>query len=424
MNGLVTRTLECGMPLVVESIPGVRSVAVAWYVPAGYASEPEQKQGLSAMWGELLNRGCGDLDSRAHADALDALGMTRSIDGGSVFMRFGFTLVGARLMESLPMMVDMVRRPRMDEESVEPVRDLALQAIESLKDDPAQRASLKLRELHSPVPLNRTGLGTPETLGTITREDLLGGWAVRAKPRGSILAIAGEVESAGGAGAIAKKLDELLKGWEGGAAEPVLAAPPARGSYHHIEDPSTQVHIVLAHEAPREMSDDAPLERIVSSVLSGGMSARLFIEVREKRGLCYSVSQSYSGERDWGQCSAYVGTQPERAQESLNVLLAELRKVEHGGGTEGVGGAGGITQEEFDIAITGMKSRIIFSGESTSARAHALASDQYKRGRARSLDEITSVYSRMTLKQVNDYIQRRQMGPMTIVTLGQSSLKR
>ena len=389
-------------------------------MPAGYATEPDAKQGLSAMWSELLMRGCGGLDSRAHADALDALGITRSVDGGAIFMRFGYTLVGARLLESLPLMVNMVREPRMDEDSIEPVRDLAMQAIESLKDDPPQRASLKLRELHSPAPLNRSGLGTPETLASITRTDLVNGWLARARPRGAILGIAGEVESAGGADGIARTMDELLKGWEGAAAEPVIGKAPARGAYEHIEDKSAQVHIVLAHEAPREVSDDAPLERIVSSVLSGGMSARLFIEVREKRGLCYSVSQSYSAERDWGQCSAYVGTMPERAQESLNVLTAELRKMDEGWAT----GEGTITQEEFDIAITGMKSRIIFSGESTSARAHAIVSDHYKRGRARSLEEITSVYNAMTLGQVHDYVRRRKMGPITIVTLGQAPLTR
>ncbi|MGE3109746.1 MAG: M16 family metallopeptidase [Phycisphaerales bacterium] len=419
MARLETRMLDCGMPLIVESIPGVRSIGVAWYVPAGYGSEPESKQGLGAMWNELLMRGCGDLDSRGHADALDSLGITRSVDGGAVFMRFGYTLVGARLTESLPLLVDMVRRPRMDEESIEPVRDLALQAIESLKDDPPQRASLRLRELHSPTPINRSGLGTPETLGRITREDLVGEWGARAVPGGSIMSIAGEVESAGGADGIARSLDVLLKGWTGQAAEVKPGSPTGRGAYDHIEDKAAQVHIVLAHEAPREVSEDSPLERVVSSVLSGGMSARLFIEVREKRGLCYSVSQSYSAERDWGQCTAYVGTQPDRAQESLNVLIAELRKMD-----QGWAGVGEITQEEFDIAITGIKSRIIFSGESTSARAHALAGDYYKRGKARSLDEITRVYDALTLERVREYVKRRKMGEVTIVTLGQAGLER
>lgn len=415
MTRLVTRRLDCGMPLIVESIPGVRSVGVAWYVPAGSATEPADRLGLGAMWSELLQRGCGDLDSRGQADALDRLGISRSVENGSLFMRFGFTLVGSRLTESLPIMTDMVRRPRFDEDSIEPVRDLSLQAIESLKDEPAERASLALRDRHNPPPINRSGMGTPETLARITRADLLEGWRDRARPEGSILAVAGEVDSAGGADGIARSFNALLADWKGKVAEPVMGTAPQRGTYHHINDASAQVHIVLAYEAPREISDDAPCERVLSSVLSGGMSARLFTEVREKRGLCYSVSQSFAAEKDWGQCSAYVGTTPERAQESLSVLVAELRKA--------VGPAAQITEEEFAVALTGMKSRVIFSGESTSARAHTLASDQHKRGRPRTLDEIAAVYDALTPDQVNAYVKRRAIGPITIVTLGQTPLQ-
>jgi len=415
---LTTLTLDCGMPLLVESIPGVRSVGVAWYVPAGYAGEAENRQGASAMWTELLQRGCGERDSRGQADALDRLGITRSVDNGAIFMRLSFTLLGTRVLESLPVITDMVRRPRMDEDSIEPVRDLCLQAIESLRDDPPERASLSLRERHAPPPVNRSGLGTEEGLGALTRDELRSAWERRARPGDSIMAVAGEVDSAGGAEGIAAALNNLLGGWEGRSPELVLGQPPARGTYHHIEDASAQVHIVLAHEAPKEMHPDVPLERVVSSVLSGGMSSRLFSEVREKRGLCYSVSQSYSAERDWGQCSAYVGTTPERAQESLTVLLAELNRMGEAGSA-----ADRITREEFDVALTGIKSRLVFSGESTAARAHALASDQYKRGRGRTLREIAAGYDAVTLEAVNEYLARRRMGPITIVSLGSAPLQ-
>jgi len=418
MSRLVSRRLDCGMPLIIEPMTGVRSVGIAWNVPAGYAAEPDHLQGQSAMWSELLLRGCGTLDSRGQTDALDRLGISRSVDNGAIFMRFGFTLVGDRLAESLPLLVDMVRRPRMDQESIEPVRDLSLQAIESLKDDPSERVSLKLRERHCPSPLNRTGLGTVEGLGALTRQNLLDGWHARALPEGSILAIAGEVDSAGGPDEIAKMLNDLFTGWRGKAEEPKINGAPDRGTYHHIQDKSAQVHIVLAHEAPKEINEHAPLERFVSSVLSGGMSARLFIEVREKRGLCYSVSQNYSAERDWGQCSAYVGTMPERAQESLDVLMAELAKMQASSCAPAE-----ITEEEFAVALTGIKSRLVFSGESTGARAGALASDQYKRGRPRTLEEIAGVYDAITLDQVNAYVRQRQPGPITLVTLGPAPLQ-
>lgn len=417
MSRLTTITLDCGMPLIVEEIPGVRSIGVAWYIPAGSATEPDHLQGLGAMWSELLLRGAGDLDSRTHADALDRLGITRGADLGALYMRLGFTMLCDRFVDALPLIVDMVRRPRMDADSIEPVRDLCLQAIDALKDDPQERASIALRERHNPPPLNRSGLGTLEGLHAITREHLIDGWRARALPGRAIFAVAGAVANAGGPLGIANRLNTLLAGWSGDEPLPVRTVSPTKGSYHHIPDDSNQVQILMAHDAPAEPDAECLPERIVSSVLSGGMSARLFTEVREKRGLCYAVSESYAADRDFGQCVAYVGTTPERAQESIDVLTAELRRI-NGAASSG----GGISPEEFNVALMGIKSRIVLAGESTSARAHALASDQHKLGRPRSLDEIAAAYDALTLDQVNSYLSRRNMGPLTIVTLGPKPL--
>jgi predicted Zn-dependent peptidase len=189
-----------------------------------------------------------------------------------------------------------------------------------------------------------------------------------------------------------------------------------RGGYRHFDDPSSQVQIVAMHEAPAEREPDSRLERVVSSVLSGGMSARLFTEVREKRALCYSVSQSYAADRDFGRVMAYVGTTPERSQESLDVLMAELARISTP--------AGAVTEQEFERALTGIRAGIVLSGESTGARASALASDYYRLGRARSLEEIATQYASITLNEVNRYLERRTLGEVTIVTLGAKGLTR
>ncbi len=431
MPAIRTLTLSCGMPLILEPMSGVRSIGLTWLLPAGSATEPEDRQGLSAMWSELLMRGAGDLGSRGQADAWDRIGASRSADASTMHMRIGCTALGANLARVLPLVTDMVRRPRFDPDSIEPSRDLALQALESLKDDPQERAVIAAKELHAPPPLNRSGLGTAAGLSAITRDDLVNGWAERARPRGggsggggggggggAILGIAGDADVLGGAGgdAIAKDLDKLLGGWTGEAMPVKVGTSATRGSFRHIDDPSSQVQIVALHEAPAEPSPDSKLERVVAGVLSGGMSARLFREVREKRALCYSVSQSYSSDRDFGRVLAYVGTTPERAQESLEVLLAELSRINTP--------AGAVTTEEFERALTGIRAGIVLSGESTGARAAALVSDHYRLGRARSLDEVASQYASITLDEVNRYLARRTLGQVTIVTLGARGLVR
>lgn len=409
MSEIQTLRLKCGVPLIVEKLDGMRSAALQWMIPGGSAEDPGDRLGRAAMWSELLMRGAGSLGSREQADAFDRLGCGRSADVGGYFMRVAGTMLGQRLHSALPLLASMVREPLMAQDAIEPSRDLAIQAIESLKDDPQERASLAARERHYPSPINRSGMGSIEGLQALTRQELAEQWAATAGPRRSIFAAAGDVD----AQSLRDQLDELFDGWKGGSPEPKPSGTPPRG-YDHEVDQSNQVQIVLLHDAPTEVSPDSLLEKIVVSVLSGGMAGRLFSEVREKRALCYSVNAGYRGERDTGAVSAYVGTTPERAQESLDVLIAELQRINSP--------AGRVTDAEFCRAVVGMKSRLVFSGESTAARAGALATDWHRLGRARSLVELAAEIDRITLDQVNAYLARRTLGRMTIQTVGPTTL--
>lgn len=409
MASICTITLDCGMPLLVEKIDGVRSCGLTWLLPAGSARDPDDRQGISAMWAELLARGAGALNSRQQADAFDALGASRGTSVETLHLSVTSTLLGARLKDALPLIVDMVRRPRMDAESVEPARELCLQSIESLKDDPPERLMTLLKARHAPSPINRSPLGTKEGIERVRADELLPLWMERAKPRASILAIAGDVD----ASAAAAQLNTLLKGWEGDLPPVTWGRSTTRG-YHHEPDQTNQVHIAIAADAPPESDPGCWPERIATSVLSSGMSCRLFTEVREKRGLCYSVSASYAADAKHGRMTAYVGTTPDKAQQSLDVLMGELRRIHTPEGR--------VTPEEFQRAVIGMKSRLVMSGESSSARASALARDWWKLGRARPLDELARMVDAVTLDQVNEHLARRSWGEMTIATIGPTPL--
>jgi predicted Zn-dependent peptidase len=411
MSVMTRRVLGCGMPLVIEHIEGVRSAAACWLVPGGSAMDPEDRLGRSTMWQELLMRGAGGRDSRQQADAVDRLGIGRSVEVGTYYMRVGATMLGARAAEGLVLLADMVLKPAMLEADAGPARDLALQAIASLKDDPQERAMIAARRRHLPDPVNRSGLGTPEGLMSLTAESLAREWKQTASPGGSILAMAGALD----ADEIESTLNRLLAGWSGSTTLPEKGPVPPRG-YEHEEDDTNQVQIIVCHDAPTELVEDSMLEKVVVSVLSGGMSGRLFSEVREKRGLCYSVSAGYRGDRDYGSVTAYVGTTPERAQESLEVLLGELNRI------NSPGAADRVTDAEFQRAVAGMKSRLVFSGESTAARASALAADMHVYGRPRSLAEIAQKIDAVTLDQVNAYLARRKLGVLTVQTLGPKAL--
>lgn len=410
MDRISASTLACGATLVTETIPGMKSIGFTWLVPAGLARDPHDRLGTSAMWSELLMRGGGELDSRAQADAFDALGASRGTKAETFFQAVSATMLGSNLQAALPLITDMVLRPRMDEDSIEPSRDLCIQSIESLRDDPQGRVMHILRDKHSPPPINRSALGTIQGLEAITQTALQADWRALAVPGGSIIAIAGDVEHTHAS----DLLNTLLRGWSG-VSEKVEwnDADRVRG-VHHEHDDTNQVHIAVAYDSPPEPSPDAWPERLVCAVLSGGMSGRLFTEVREKRSLCYSVFASYGTDARYGRTVAYVGTTPERAQESIEVLMHELRRINTPQGR--------ITLDEFHRAVAGMKSRLVFSGESTGARAGALARDWHKLGKARSLEELAAAVDEITLDGVNEYLERRALGEVTCVALGPSPI--
>jgi predicted Zn-dependent peptidase len=406
---ITTTTLDCGMPLIAEPIAGARSAAISWLIPAGTATEPADRGGMSAMWAELILRGAGTLRSRDLANALDRLGLSRSTDVGSYHVRLAATTLGTRLLDALAVLADMVRRPRFDDDAIEPTRNLCVQAVESLRDDPHERAAIAARDRHLPAPFNRPHVGNLDGLRAVTRAELVDGWSRRAVPEGSIVSVAGAVDPA----AVARRLNELLRDWTGTYAPPAFGGTPRRG-YGHEPDQTNQVQIILMHDAPAERETSSRLEKMVAAVLSGGMSGRLFSEVREKRGLCYSVSAGYTSGKEFGAVAAYVGTTPERAQQSLDVLRAELERINTPEGR--------ITSEELSRAVIGMKSRLVFSGESTAARAGALAHDYHRLGRARSLDELEVEIDGVTLAKLNQYLGTRRLGSLTIQTLGPSAL--
>ena len=405
MSSIITNTLSNGLTLIIEPMTGVRSAAVTWLLSAGCAMDPDDRLGMSTMHAELMLRGAGDLKSRAQADAFDVLGASRSAESGTHHLRLSSTMLGDRVLNALPLLVDMVRCPRFDEDAIEPVRDLALQSLASLADDPQERASIACRARHFPAPLNRSHYGTEDGLTALTRDELMEGWRTRARPGGSILAIAGAVDAT----AVIDRVASLLQGWEGSSSEPTISGPPPRG-YAHAADETNQVQIIVMYDAPPEADATSMLERVAVNVLSGGMASRLFTEVREKRGLCYSVSAGYGSNRTQARVLAYVGTTPDKAQDSLDVLFAELRRI--------YSPAGAVTREEFDRAKVSMKASVVFAGESTSARAGSLAADQHRLGRPRSLSQLEEQIDAVTLDDLNAYLATRHMGTPTIQTLG------
>ncbi|MEE9405066.1 MAG: pitrilysin family protein [Algisphaera sp.] len=406
MTQIQKKTLKNGLVLLAEPIAGVRSLAVNLLTPAGLVAQPPDREGVAPLLAEMVFRGAGGQTAREHSDAMDRLGMHRSADAGGRFLRFGATLIGDKMADALPLFFDLVCRPTLDDASLEPARDLALQAIAGLDDEPQQRAMIELGAKHYPAPLGRSGLGIKAHIQAMTGDDVRAFWKTWCVPNGSILSFAGAFDF----DTLCDVVEQETASWSG-KADYEVACGTAQGGYHHLSAESTQVHIGVAFDAVPVTHADRTLQSAAVAVLSGGMSGRLFTEVREKRGLCYSVYARYAGQKDRGDITAYAGTTAPRAQETLDVLTAELRRL-----------AEGVDEGEFRRAVVGMKSRLVMQGESSGARASSIAANEYLFGAPKTLAQDAAEVDALTLDALNDFVKRSPAGKMTVVTLGPEPL--
>lgn len=401
-----------GLVLVAEAMPGVQSASFTLLVPAGAAYEAaeglDSGGGAATMACEWLMRGAGARDSRALLNALDDLGVSHSESAQTLHTSFAAATLGANLIPALEIFADVILRPQFDEEEVEPIRSLCLQNLRSLEDDPGSKVIYELRRRHFPEPWGRPSPGTTEDVARITPEGLRAFHRAAYRPNGSILGVAGAIDWP----RLRDAVGELFGGWEP-RPDPKVAERPAGPKLDHITRETQQIQIAMAAPAATVAGPDYYRARAAVAILGGYSSARLFTEVREKRGLCYSVYASYEGQRDRGAMLSYAGTSTERAQETLDVMLAEFRRLADGG----------VDMEELDTMRAGLKSSLIMAQESSMSRSNALASDWYFLGRVRPLDEISAELDALTPESVSDYAKTLlKPGELTILTLGPTPL--
>jgi predicted Zn-dependent peptidase len=407
MTQIYHHTFDNGLVLLGEPIPAAQSLAMSLLTPAGVTSQPEDQQGVATVLSEMICRGAGELDARAHSDALDQLGVQRNTNVETNHLSLGATMIGVKAAQALPLLLDMIRRPRLEASALEPSRDLALQEIEALADEPQQSTFIHLRAKHFPPPFDRSSLGVYDHIESLSLDDVRAYRDERFVAGGSVIAFAGAFDW----DKLKQQIGELTGDWAGAhdQATPDGAAP---GGYEHIRADTAQMHIGLAYNRIPETDPQSIVQRAGVAILSGGMSGRLFTEVREKRGLCYAVFATYAGNRHLGAVLSYAGTTVARAQETLDVLCAEHRRLYEG-----------AEQSEFQRAMIGMKSSLVMQGESTAARAHAIAGDQIVHGGPRTLDDRIAEVDAVTLDRLNDYLRSHAPGDMTLVTIGPERLK-
>lgn len=400
-------TFDNGLQLLVEPRKDVRSAAYTFLTPCGVVHDPAGKLGAANLLSDLVTRGAGSRDHRELTIALDRLGLQRGESAEIYHTSFTAAATAENLCAGLTLLADVVRRPHLVGEQLEYCRQTALQELAGIEDEPAQKVFIELKRRALPEPLGRPILGTSSDVAIADHSTLADMHARTYRPNGSILGVAGAVDFR----RVRDDVGQLFADWTPQSPTP-LSVQARSVVRDHINSNKVQTYIGVAWDSVSFSDPDYFNAHGAVGVLSGGMSARLFTEVREKRGLCYSVGASLYPLKDCGVIACYAGTTTERANETLDVLLAELIRLRQD-----------ISDDEVRRVKAGLKSSLIMQEESMLARSSILARNWFHLGRVRTLDEVAAEIDRLNPQRIEAYLDRHPPREFTILTLGPKPLE-
>jgi predicted Zn-dependent peptidase len=394
--GTVRRTvLPGGLRIVTETLPTVRSAAFGIWVGVGSRDETPVLNGATHYLEHLLFKGTSKRSALDISSALDAVGGEMN-----AFTTKEYTCYYARVLDTdLPLAVDVVSdmltgsliRP----EDVDTERAVVLEEIAMTEDDPGDVVhDLFAKVLYGDSPLGRPVLGTVETINALTRDQVAGFYRRRYRPEHLVVAAAGNVDHA--------KVVRQVKAAFGAAGllgrEDAVPADPRGGSrtlrtagkLDLLDRPTEQAHVVLGMPGVSRTDERRWALGVLNTALGGGMSSRLFQEVREKRGLAYSVYSYTSQYSDSGVFGIYAGCQPKRVEEVLKICREELERIaEHG-----------ITDEELRRSAGQLAGSTVLGMEDTGSLMSRVGKAELCYGTHLSVDELLGRIRAVTMDDV------------------------
>ena len=388
-------TLRSGVRVVSERMPSVRSVALGFWIGAGSVLESEEQAGISHLLEHMLFRGAGRYDSEEIDQIFDAMGAELNAgtdkESTSLFTR----VLDRHLQQAFDVMSDMVWRPRLQE--LEAEREVVLEEIAMYEDDPQDRVFDVLGEaVFGAHPLGRAVIGRAEVVRATEREQLREFHAERYVPENVVIAAAGSIDH--------DALVAMAQAAESEGLDPHPPRPPGARTadptferrVRFLRKDTEQYHFCLGGPGISRHDERRFALRVLEGVLGGTSSSRLFQEVRERRGLAYSVFSFSSQHASTGEAGLYVGTRPENLEEAVSTIARELERfIEEP-----------ANAEELTRSRENLKGRMVLSLESTVARMNRLGASVLNGMPILSVDEVIDRIDSVEVGQVRELAAR------------------
>jgi predicted Zn-dependent peptidase len=381
--------LDNGVRLVTERLPTLKSVTVGIWVNTGSRDEQPSQSGYSHFIEHMFFKGTRSRSAADISREIDALGGEMNAFTTRETTTFYVKVLDQQLKQAIELLADLFHHSRFDPREIEKEKQVVLEEIRMVQDDPEDL----VQELHTGQvlgrhPLGRSILGREETIRKLRRGDLMEYIDARYDPTQIVIAVAGNFDQT-----VVGKMVTRYFGKTRRANRPAMTArrpPEVHGGLVTKRKPLEQVHLCLGLKGVAAGHRDRYAAYALNSVLGGSMSSRLFQEVREKRGLAYSIYSFLSGYSDVGTITVYAATRPKEVDRVVDLVCREIRGI----------GEKGVEQKELDRAKNQMKGSLMLSLESSHSRMSKLAKDELVYGRRISLLDMLAHIDRVTTEHV------------------------
>lgn len=397
--------LPNGLRVITEEMPSLRSLAVGCWVDTGTRDEQPAEAGASHFLEHLLFKGSERLSARAIAETFDSIGAESNAFTSKDYTCFWARFLDQDLATGLDVLSEMLQRPAFRQNEIDAERSVVIEEINMNEDDPSDVAFEEFTQaVFEDHPLERPVLGTRESIRAMTHDDIAGYWQRRYTPGSTVVAMAGSVDH----DQVVKLVDSHFGDWTGDAIDHHTVPAEPRPHVRLASRETEQAHLVLGGSGIDRADDRRWAFQVLHHVLGGGMSSRLFDEIREKRGLAYAVYSFRMAHADAGAWGVYVGTTPGQAGTALELIEKEIDKVIEEG----------ITAEELERAKGSMRGGLALAMEDANSRMVRLGRDELIGAPHYSVDERLALLDAVTLDDVREVANQVMVGPKVMGAVG------
>lgn len=380
-----TSTLPNGIRIVTDSVAHVDTVALGVWASVGTRNERRSESGVAHMVEHMLFKGTPTRDAQKIAEVIEDVGGDMNAYTGHEMTAYYMHLLKNDLDLGFEVLADILQNSTMPEEEVDRERGVILQEIKMYQDSPDRLVFDQFQETAYPdQALGSSGLGRADIIANMQRDTLFAYVRDNYAPERLVVSVSGPVDH----DAVARKIERLFTNLPKGKT-PEFKPADYKSGFSLVEKPIEQSNIVLGFRGVKRVDERYSTARILSSILGGGMSSRLFQEIREKRGLVYSIYSFQDVFQDDGLFGVYAGTGPEHLEEMMPVVIDELKNISKS-----------ITEAELSRAKTQLKAGMLMSRESIMTRADQQARHMIYFGRPFEVDTLISRIDAVTAGDV------------------------